>query len=88
PTANSIEFRFADGTGGVASLNAGGTVWTSANFNPAGKADAGHTHTIANVSGLQGALDAKANSTSAQFTNLINIGGASDLSVQLNPTGG
>ncbi|MBA0381030.1 shufflon system plasmid conjugative transfer pilus tip adhesin PilV [Stenotrophomonas maltophilia] len=53
-----------------------------------GKAASSHTHTIANVSGLQGALDAKANSTSAQFTNLINIGGASDLSVQLNPTGG
>lgn len=87
PSANSVEFRFADGTGGVASLNAGGTIWTTANFNPAGKADVGHTHTIANVGGLQGALDAKANSVNASFTNAINIGGATDLSVQLNPTG-
>ncbi|WP_164260779.1 tail fiber domain-containing protein [Stenotrophomonas maltophilia] len=66
----------------------GNSVWHSGTFNPATKADANHSHTIANVTGLQGALDAKANSTSAQFTNPINIGGASDVSVQLNPVGG
>lgn len=66
----------------------GNSVWHSGTFNPATKADASHSHTIANVTGLQGALDAKANSTSAQFTNPINIGGASDVSVQLNPVGG
>ncbi|WP_423373199.1 tail fiber domain-containing protein [Stenotrophomonas maltophilia] len=64
------------------------TTWGSATFNPASKADASHTHTIANVSGLQGALDAKANATNAQFTNPIHIGGSADVSVQLNPTGG
>lgn len=73
PAANSLEFRFGDGTGGVASLNAGGTVWTSANFNPAGKADAGHTHTIANVSGLQSALDGKASLGGATFTGQVTL---------------
>lgn len=51
-------------------------------------AAASHTHTIANVSNLQDALDGKANSNNASFTNAVNIGGAVDLSVQLNPTGG
>ncbi|WP_049442629.1 tail fiber domain-containing protein, partial [Stenotrophomonas maltophilia] len=79
PAANSLEFRFGDGTGGVASLNAGGTVWTSANFNPAGKADAGHTHTIANVSGLQSALDGKASLGGATFTGQVTLAYAAPL---------
>ncbi|MCU1089739.1 hypothetical protein JAK45_18900 [Stenotrophomonas maltophilia] len=71
PSANSVEFRFADGAGGVASLNAGGTIWTTANFNPAGKADVGHTHTIANVTGLQGALDGKMGTGGGSFSGNV-----------------
>ncbi len=37
----------------------GSAVWTAATFDPASKAAVSHTHTIANVTGLQAALDAK-----------------------------
>lgn len=44
------------GNGGV--KVSGNTVWHGGNFNPADKANAAHVHTIANVTGLQAALDA------------------------------
>lgn len=49
----------------------GNAVWHAGTFNPATKADAVHTHTIANVSNLQGALDAKANLSGASFSGNV-----------------
>jgi len=70
-TTSYIEFRYGGGASDYAQLASNGTIWTSGNFNPAAKADVGHTHTIANVSGLQAALDVKVNTTGASFSGNV-----------------
>ncbi|HDS1087275.1 tail fiber domain-containing protein [Stenotrophomonas maltophilia] len=51
----------------------GNAVWHSGTFNPASKADVSHTHTIANVTGLQAALDGKASLGGATFTGQVTL---------------
>lgn len=51
------DFKFRRKAGGVDQTWR--TVWHDGNFNPATKADASHTHSISQVSGLQAALDGK-----------------------------
>ncbi|HHA2827128.1 MULTISPECIES: tail fiber domain-containing protein [Stenotrophomonas maltophilia group] len=57
----------------------GNAVWHSGTFNPASKADASHTHTIANVTGLQAALDGKASLGGATFTGQVTLAYAAPL---------
>lgn len=55
----------------LADIPANITAW--AGIAPSAKADASHTHTIANVIGLQGALDDKVNKTGDTMTGVLNI---------------
>lgn len=57
----------------------GNAVWHSGTFNPASKADVSHTHTIANVTGLQAALDGKASLGGATFTGQVTLAYAAPL---------
>jgi hypothetical protein len=52
PDVNGFKFR-------VGAAETDYTVWHSGNFDPGSYAAVSHTHTIANVTGLQGALDGK-----------------------------
>ncbi|WP_369969861.1 pyocin knob domain-containing protein [Stenotrophomonas rhizophila] len=64
-------------------------IWHDGNFDPASKANASHTHTIAQVSGLQDALTARALLAGAAFTgnvtapNLIAGGSGNGAFVQI-----
>jgi hypothetical protein len=49
----------------------GQQVWHAGNFNPATKAAAAHTHAIADIAGLQGALDARAPIASPNFSGTV-----------------
>lgn len=58
-TSNVIEFAPSSGT---IKIN-GKAVWHAGTFDPTSKADASHTHEIADVNGLQTALDGKLGTT-------------------------
>ncbi|HHA2886099.1 TPA: tail fiber domain-containing protein [Stenotrophomonas maltophilia] len=66
----------------------GNSVWHSGTFNPATKADANHSHTIANVTGLQGALDAKAGLGANTFSGNMTINTANEANINLGPSNG
>lgn len=67
--------NLADGTAATMRGNLGVYSTGEVDTALALKANASHTHTIANVTGLQTALDGKANLTSAAFTGDLTIAG-------------
>ncbi|MBN4945024.1 tail fiber domain-containing protein [Stenotrophomonas maltophilia] len=66
----------------------GNAVWHSGTFNPSTKADANHSHTIANVTGLQSALDAKAGLGANTFSGNMTINTANEANINLGPSNG
>lgn len=67
--------NLADGTAGTMRTNLGVYSTSQVDTALALKADTSHTHIISNVTGLQTALDGKANLTGAAFTGDLTIAG-------------
>lgn len=68
-------------------MPSGHEVWHGGNFDPNSKANTSHTHTIGNVTGLQAALDAKANVAGQEFIGTLSVVPGSGNAVILSTDG-